>query len=107
MSSKFIDYSNKLSLEINKKKIRSDIDDREISVSKKIRDAGREWIRYVIVIGEKEIQSNELPVRDRKSNKLRNITLEDLIKEIIIQVKDLPTQSLAENKLLSLRSKFS
>ena len=107
MSSKFINYSNKLSLEINKNEIRSDIDDREISVSKKIRDAGREWIRYVIVIGEKEIQSNKLPVRDRKSNKLRNITLEDLIKEIITQVKDLPTQSLAENRLLSLRSKFS
>ena len=107
MSTKFIDYSNQLSLEINKKKIRNDIDDREISVSKKIRDAGREWIRYVIVIGEKEIQSDKLPVRDRKSNKLRNITLEDLIKEIITQVKDLPTQSLAENKLLSLRSKFS
>jgi len=45
--------------------IRVDVDDREETVSKKIRDAGREWIPYVAVIGDKEVESKTLSVTSR------------------------------------------
>ncbi|MFZ2071368.1 MAG: threonine--tRNA ligase [Halobacteriota archaeon] len=45
--------------------IRVDVDDREETVSKKIRDAGREWIPYVAVIGDKEEESKTLSVTIR------------------------------------------
>src|SRR5690606_21495829 len=44
---------------------RTDIDDRDETVGKKIRDAGREWIPYVAVIGDEELASGELTVTVR------------------------------------------
>ena len=45
--------------------IRVDIDDRDESLSKRIRDAEMEWIHYIAIIGEKEISSNIISIRDR------------------------------------------
>ena len=43
--------------------IRADIDDREESVSRKIRDAEKEWIPIIIVVGEKEKNSKKFNPR--------------------------------------------
>ncbi len=44
---------------------RTDVDDRDETVGKKIRDAGREWIPYVVVIGDQELESGKLAVTVR------------------------------------------
>ncbi len=48
--------------------LRADIDDRDETVGKKIRDAGREWIPYVAVIGDDELSSNQLTVTIRQDS---------------------------------------
>jgi threonyl-tRNA synthetase len=48
--------------------LRVDVDDREETVSKKIRDAGREWIPYVAVIGDKEVEKKTLSVTVRSES---------------------------------------
>lgn len=47
------------------KGVRVDVDDREETVSKRIRDAGREWIPYVAVVGDKEVEKKTLSVTIR------------------------------------------
>ena len=42
-----------------KNNIRADIDDRDETVGKKIRESETEWVRYTIVIGDKEIHSQK------------------------------------------------
>ena len=42
---------------INAAEIRCDVDDREESVGKKVREAGMDWIPFVIVIGMKRLQA--------------------------------------------------
>ncbi len=42
---------------------RVDFDDRDMSVGKKIRESGRHWIPYTIVIGDREVGGDELAVR--------------------------------------------
>ncbi len=44
---------------------RTDFDDREMSVGKKIRDAGRHWIPFTCVVGDNEVESGKLTVRVR------------------------------------------
>jgi threonyl-tRNA synthetase len=44
---------------------RTDVDDREETVGKKIRDAAREWIPYIVVIGDEELASGLLAVTVR------------------------------------------
>ncbi|MDQ4022696.1 MAG: threonine--tRNA ligase [Thermoproteota archaeon] len=73
----------KIATELSSKQIRTDIDDREESVGKKIRESETEWIRYTLVIGDKELQSEKFTVRDRNEKRQRqDVKLEELISEI-------------------------
>ena len=44
---------------------RVDLDDRDLTVARKIREAEREWTPFIAVIGEKEVEENTLSVRTR------------------------------------------
>jgi threonyl-tRNA synthetase len=51
---------------------RTDVDDRDETVGKKIRDAGREWVPYVAVIGDEELESGQLTVTIRADSTPKN-----------------------------------
>jgi threonyl-tRNA synthetase len=89
--------------------IRSDIDDREESVGRKIRDAEKEWIPYIVVVGEKERKEKTVSPRVRlpelgEGNK--PFTIPQLHNLIVQQVKDYPQQKLPISRYLSKRPKF-
>jgi len=84
------EYCEKVLGELAANLIRADIDDRDETVGKKIRESETEWIRYTVVIGDKEINSAKLVVRDRSEGKQREITLQELIDEVKAQTKDKP-----------------
>lgn len=90
VSQEHIVYCEKVLAELTENQIRADIDDRDETVGKKIRESETEWIRYTIVIGDKEINSDKLIVRDRNEGKQRDITLHDLINEVKAQTSDKP-----------------
>ena len=48
----------------------------------RIRKVSQEKIPYVLVIGDKEIESNKLNVRDRGSLNIREVNKEDFMFEI-------------------------
>jgi threonyl-tRNA synthetase len=85
-------------------KIRTDIDDRDESVGKKIRDSESEWIRYTLVIGDKEIKTQMFSVRDRDfKSKQVQMTIEELVAQICSQVHGRPYLPLNLPKNLSKR----
>jgi threonyl-tRNA synthetase len=90
VASKHTEFSEKILDELNKNSIRADIDDRELSVGKKIREAESDWIHFVLVIGDKEVDGNELVVRERLSKSQYSITLDNLMKKIKQEVSDKP-----------------
>jgi threonyl-tRNA synthetase len=106
LSEKFVQATKKIADEIEKENIRVDVDDRSDTVQKKIRDAELEWINYILVFGPKEIKSKKLSVRDRKTGKIKEMKLEQLIKEIKEEIKDKPFKKLSLSKLLSVRPIF-
>ena len=97
-------------IEINKylkeRDIRVDIDDRDESLSKKIREAEMEWIHYIIIIGEKEVSNNIISIRDRINKSNYESTLEELIEKITNQIKDKPNLPINLPELLSNRPKI-
>ena len=93
----------KIATELSNKQIRTDIDDRDESVAKKIRDSETEWIHYTLVIGDKELQTEKFIVRDRNAGKQREITLQELAREINAQTKDKPYLPLNLPRNLSRR----
>jgi threonyl-tRNA synthetase len=98
-----IPYCEKLLAELEANQIRVDIDDRDETVGKKIRESETEWIRYTVVIGDKEIGSDKLVVRDRLGGKQREMTVQELVVEIQSQTKDKPYLPLNLPKYLSVR----
>lgn len=93
----------KIATDLSSNQIRTDIDDRDESVAKKIRESETEWIRYTIVIGDKEIQSKKFVVRDRNEGKQREIRLQELVDEINAQTKGKPYLPLNLPRCLSNR----
>ena len=83
--------------------VRVDIDDRNESIGKRIREAEKEWIRYILVIGEKEAGSANLSIRDRVSGKVEELPFDDFIDNIRKQTQDRPFTGLNLPKHLSKR----
>jgi len=106
MSENYLSHAEKIASEIEKHCIRVDIDDRALTMQKKVREAETEWIPYTIVIGKKEIESETLPVRDRKVGKIRKMKLEELVEEIINDTAGKPFKPLTLPKHLSQRPQF-
>jgi threonyl-tRNA synthetase len=90
VSSKYLEYARKIALRFRENMIRADLDDREETVERKIRDAEVSWINYIIVVGEKEIKGNKLTVRIRKSGEIKELSEEELIKEIEREMGEFP-----------------
>ena len=78
----FYDFCEKLTDKISANSVRVDIDDRNESIGKRIREAEKEWIRYILVIGEKEANSENLSIRDRTTGNVRELSFDEFITEI-------------------------
>jgi threonyl-tRNA synthetase len=100
-----LDYCRRIADELlDKTRIRVDLDDRDESVAKRIRDAESEWIRYILVTGDNEIQNQNITVRDRQNKGGQaQMTLEEFTKKISPQLQDKPYIPLSLPKHLSDR----
>ena len=99
----FLEFCNNLESMLSARDIRVDIDDRNESIGKRIRSAEKEWIRYILVIGQKEADSKNLSVRDRKTGTVREVSFEDFVAEIGEQTGKKPFSGLNMPKYLSKR----
>ena len=72
--------------ELKKTGIRADVDDRSTGIGGKIRKGRNDRIPYMAVIGEKELESGMLAVRNRKEGELGALSLDDLIARVTAEV---------------------
>jgi len=98
-----LEFTTHLADKFIEQNIRVDIDDRNDTIGKRIRDAEKEWISYVLVIGEKEVNSPKLSIRDRATGDIREVSIEDFIKEITDATSGKPISRLNSTLLLSQR----
>jgi len=103
LKDEFLEFAQNLSDKLTEHNIRVDIDDRNESIGKRIRESEKEWIRYVLVIGDKEVNSENLSVRDRTQSDVRDIPFDNFVDEISEQTKGKPNSSLNFPPLLSKR----
>jgi len=107
VSDSFLEEVKKIADEIERNRIRVDVDDRALTLPKKVREAETEWISYILVVGQKEVDSGVLPVRDREAGKIRKMSLQQLIEMIKEKTKGKPFQPSTLPKHLSQRPQFS
>ena len=101
------EYAHKLAQQIEDARIRVDVDDRPETVGKKIRNAGGEWVSYVIVIGDREMEAgSELTVNVRETGQKVSMGLQELIEVIQLETKGMPFRPLPLPVDLSRRVNF-
>ncbi|MFN5653397.1 MAG: threonine--tRNA ligase [Flavobacteriia bacterium] len=86
ISDKYNDYAEKVLEFLNNSDIRGLIDDRNEKIGKKIRDAELKKVPFMLIVGEKEAESNSIAVRQRSVGDHGSMDLNkfaDLIQEVI------------------------
>jgi threonyl-tRNA synthetase len=85
---------------------RVDVDDRDMKLGKKVREAEREWVPYTVVIGDKELSgSGILAVRLRTGTQVE-MTLEEFLGKLAADVADKPCLPANAPRALSKRPIF-
>ncbi|APH39011.1 threonine--tRNA ligase [Methanohalophilus halophilus] len=90
---------------------RVDIDDREETVGKKIRNAGQEWVPYVVVVGDREVESGNVNVTVREESMPKKpskieMTVDELNSRILAETAGMPHGHLPLAQKLSMRPRF-
>jgi threonyl-tRNA synthetase len=81
------DYAKKVHELLIEAGIRSDFDDRDLNLGKKVREAKNEKIPYWIVLGDKEIESQNVTVEHRDRGQLGNKTAEEFVASLVEEIK--------------------
>ncbi|MCM1356158.1 MAG: threonine--tRNA ligase [Staphylococcus sp.] len=86
ISEKFNDYAYEVAKQLNALDIRTQVDDRNEKIGKKIRDNELKRIPYMLIVGEKEAENGEISVRkqgegDKGSMKIATFA-DDLAQEV-------------------------
>ncbi len=63
VSEKFNDYAYEVAKQLNRMDIRAEVDDRNEKVGRKIRDNELKRIPYLLIVGEKEAENEEVSIR--------------------------------------------
>jgi threonyl-tRNA synthetase len=106
VSQKFVDACKLASEDLESSHIRVDIDDREESVGKRIRDAEKEWVPFIIVIGDKEAQNPSLFMVRVRGVGEKQMGPSDIKHEISNETAGRPTAPLPVPKMMSKRASF-
>jgi len=86
--------------------VRVDIDDTDDSLNKKIRNAEKEWIPFIAVVGKKEIESGKINVRVRATKEQLDLSVKELEGRIRAETGAKPFKPLSLPKMVSLRPGF-
>ena len=86
--------------------IRVDLDDSSDSLGKKIRNAEKEWVPYIVVVGKKEAAGGPVNVRIRETKEQAEMAVDALRRRILAETKGRPFRPLAEPVLVSERPIF-
>jgi threonyl-tRNA synthetase len=103
VSDKQKEFAMKLAEELALRTVRVDCDDRSETLGKKIREAEKEWIPYIAVIGDKEVESGKLTVTIRQNGEKKEMGEDELVQTIEKENGGKPFEKLSYGISLSKR----
>ena len=83
-----VEFSRKLADEFKQSDIRVEVDESDETVGNKIRKAVVEKVPYMLVVGDKEMNSGKLAVRDRGEKTTREIGKQEFMEEVKGKIKE-------------------
>ena len=87
ISDKFLDKANEIKQKLFDAGIRVSLDDRAEKVGYKIREAQLQKVPYMLIVGEKEVESGTVSVRSRKDGDLGAVSVDEFIKKALEEIE--------------------
>jgi len=111
VTEKHIAFAEEVAGAVNAAQIRCDIDDRNETLGKKVREAGMDWVPYVVVVGDEEIRSKQLTVTIRRKSQQNKpfkeqMTVDSLIAAVRNDTGEKPFRPLYTPKKLSMKARY-
>lgn len=111
VSQKHIDFCLGLASKLESSSIRVGVDDRDLTVSRRVMEAKASWIPYIIVVGDRELETGLLPVVVREESRIDkdcviDMKVDDLIARIRSECKGMPYRPLYIPREVSRRVQF-
>lgn len=88
ISEKYHDYTEKLTKLLQGHKVRVEADYRAEKIGYKIREARMERVPYLLVVGEKEEQNNEVAVRSRKNGDEGAVAFDNFVDRLLKEIEN-------------------
>jgi threonyl-tRNA synthetase len=88
VADKHTDFCQQLASEMKSSGLRVEVDMAQETVGNKIRKAIAEKVPYMLVIGDKEMESDKLFVRERGEREAKEWDKQEFLKHILSQIKD-------------------
>jgi threonyl-tRNA synthetase len=82
------DYADKLREKLEELDIRAEADLRSEKIGYKIREAQLQKIPYMIVVGDKEMETGDVAVRDRKEGDKGTMKFDDFLAQVTAEIKN-------------------
>jgi threonyl-tRNA synthetase len=89
LSEKYTDYAKKVLELLNNCDIRGFVDDRDEKIGRKIRDAEIKKIPYMLVVGEKEQETNSVSVRKHTEGDLGTFLVKEFADKLNKEIEDI------------------
>ena len=80
ISEKYNDYAQEVARQLNIADVRTQVDDRNEKIGRKIRDNELKRIPYLLIVGEKEAEENKVSVRAQGEGDKGQMTIDEFIK---------------------------
>jgi len=88
VSDKFLDYANEVASRLKENSVRATVDDSKEGLGKKIRAAELMKVPYMLVVGEKEVESKQVAVRNYKTKKQTTMSAESFLDGVLEEIRE-------------------
>lgn len=88
ITDKHLDYSRKIAEQLNHEEVRVELVEENEKMQNKIRKAETEKVPYMLVIGDREVESNSVSVRSRGQKDLGKMSVSDFISKIKSEIEN-------------------
>ena len=83
-----IEYANSVAEMLKAQNIRVEVDGRNESLSYKIREATKQKVPYIVIVGEKEVAEQKVSVRVRGTNATVEFAKEEFVNKVADEIKN-------------------
>lgn len=87
VADRHIEHAKKVVDNLKMNGLRVELDERTETIGKKVREAQLQKINYIITIGDKEVETNNLAIRTRQNQVMFDVNPDEFLKQLLLEIE--------------------